>query len=226
MVRRKNPGVDLQLKYRKRLELALIVSLVMHLTLFQIFPKMEIAPAPVETKDVEIEVEDIPVTEHPSMPAPPARPSVPIPTESESVPENITIQSTELDFDLTELPPAPPPKDEKSIEDEYVFIPYDEPPVPIGGLDAIRANLRYPQIARQAGIEAKVVVGVLIDEQGTPLKADILKSSGIHLGFEEAAIDAVMAVRWKPAMQRDHPVKVWVSVPIRFKLQDLKNVTS
>lgn len=215
----KNPEVNLKAKYRKTLELAMIVSLLIHLGLFHALPEIDMTPREVKTEAVEIEVEDIPVTEYMKLPPAPARPSVPIPTESEDVPEDITIETTELDLDLAKLPPPPPPKEEKGIEEQYVFIPYDEPPFPIGGYAAILANLKYPEIAKKAGIEGRVVVGVLIDEKGNPIKTQVLKGAGVNLGLEEAAQAAVMAVKWKPAKQRDRPVKVWVSIPVRFSLE-------
>ncbi|RMF56682.1 MAG: energy transducer TonB, partial [Calditrichaeota bacterium] len=32
-------------------------------------------------------------------------------------------------------------------------------------------------------------------------------------------IQAIKSVRWKPAKQRDRPVKVWVGIPVIFKLK-------
>ncbi len=133
------------------------------------------------------------------------------------MPEDITIQSTNLD--LSELPPPPAPPVEDRYE-QYNFIPYDEAPEPIGGYGVILANLEYPSIAQKAGIEARVVVGVLIDEEGNTIKTQILSSTNSIMGFNEAAQKAVMPVKWKPAKQRDRAVKVWVSVPIRFQLKN------
>jgi len=31
-----------------------------------------------------------------------------------------------------------------------------------------------------------------------------------------------MAVKWKPAKQRDKAVKVWVSIPVRFSLKGVQ----
>jgi protein TonB len=92
----------------------------------------------------------------------------------------------------------------------------------IGGMAALKKYLEYPEIARKAGIEAQVVVGVLVDEKGNTVKTQILKGTGSKLGFEEAASKALMRMKWKPAYQRDKPVKVWISIPVRFKLQDTK----
>lgn len=220
MTTRKRPEANLKVKYRKTLELAFIVSLLLHLGLVRGFPDVDMGARDVEGSKVEIHVEDIPVTEQVKRPPAPPRPSIPIPTESEEVPEDVTIESTEIDWDVAQLPP-PPPEDGNDVDDAYMFVPYDEPPKPIGGMAAIRRHLKYPELARKAGVEGMVVVGVLIDAQGNPIKTQVLKPAGVDIGFEEAAQAAVMAVKWKPAKQRDRPVKVWVSIPIRFRLQDV-----
>jgi len=214
LIKHKRPEADLRVEYRKVFELSLAVTLALLITIFQLARQFSFAPSELKTSNFIIEVADIPPTEQMrNPPTPPARPSVPVPTESELVREDITIQSTELD--LAELPPPPP------VEDRYEnfrFIPYDEPPVPIGGYAAILTNLKYPEIARKSGIEARVVVAVLIDERGNSVKTQILSSTVSIMGFNEAAQKAVMLVKWKPAKQRDRAVKVWVSYPIRFQL--------
>ena len=169
--------------------------------------------------DLELIAEDItPRTQQLTRVQPPPRPAVPIPIDDDEIPEDLTIAETELDFD--ELPPTPPPPS-KSDEDGYRFIAFDSPPQPIGGLAAnLRKNIQYPNIARQASVEGVVIVGVLIDELGNSLKTTILKDSGSNLGFEAAAQDAVMKIKWIPAKQRDKPVKVWIYVTVRFKLSE------
>jgi len=216
MKRNKNPEANLRLHYRKAIELSMVVALTFTIILFHATPNWDMGPKKIEAADVEIKVEDIPQTEQVKRTPPPPRVAVPIPTESEEIPEDLTIETTELD--VSEIPPPPPPPEDDSLYDNYVFIPYDEPPVPVGGLQAIRNNLQYPKVAQQAGIEAKVIIGALINEQGTVVKTQVLNDSGFSMGFEEAAEKAVKSVRWKPAKQRDNPVKVWVSVPIRFSL--------
>ncbi|RMD95265.1 MAG: energy transducer TonB, partial [Calditrichaeota bacterium] len=72
----------------------------------------------------------------------------------------------------------------------------------------------------KAGVEGRVILRVLVDERGNVEATEIAKSSGSKVGLEEAAIKAVRSVKWRPAMQRDLPVKVWIHVPIRFDLKD------
>ncbi len=181
---------------------------------FQSLRAINMAATETKTPDVQIEVADIPLTEQIKRPPPPPRPSIPIPTESEDVPEDLTIETTDLD--LTDIPPPPPPPEE---EDELnIFVAYDEAPSPIGGFLAIQRALRYPEIARKAGIEGRVVVQVQISVKGRVVNAKVIKSLG-HSGCDEAAIKAIKTVKWKPALQRDKPVKVWVAIPVIFKLK-------
>jgi protein TonB len=173
--------------------------------------------APESKLDLKIEVADIPPTEQIKRPPPPPRPSIAIPTESEDIPEDETIPETELN--MMELPPPPPPpKAGDAIDETFVFVPYDEPPAIIGGTGVLYKNLRYPEIARKAGVEGYVVVGALIDTKGDVIKTMIMRSSALNVGFEEAAQTALMKTKWKPAMQRDRKVKVWISITVRFKL--------
>lgn len=114
-------------------------------------------------------------------------------------------------------PPPPPPPPPADSEDKITFIPYDKPPGPVGGYNAIQQHLVYPEIARKAGIEGRVLVYVQVDENGKVRHAKVQKSLGPN-GCDEAAIKAVESVEWEPAMQRDQPVTVWIAVPVDFRL--------
>jgi protein TonB len=215
MVRKKNPEADLKLRYNRVIELGLVASLVICIVLFQAFKKFEQREIEEQTVDIKIEVAEIPPTEQSKLPPPPSRPAVPIESESDDIPEDETIEVTDLD--LSELPPPPPPP---TTDDEAatIFVPFDDPPQPIGGFAAIQRNLVYPEIARKAGVEGRVMVHVQIDEKGKVVNTRILQSLGNN-GCDDAAIAAIKKVRWKPAMQRDRPVKVWVAIPVVFKLK-------
>ncbi|NOZ74928.1 MAG: M56 family metallopeptidase [FCB group bacterium] len=94
------------------------------------------------------------------------------------------------------------------------FIPYDSPPAPLSPIIP-----HYPKVAQAAGIEGLVIVQAFIDDQGIVKKTTILK--GIpNTGLNEAAMEALKAVRFTPAMQKDKPVGVWISVPVNFKLNN------
>ena len=207
---------QLDQRYKYGLKRALLLGLLFQLLFFQFFPKKFLVDSKfIQAQSFEIIVENIPQTEQLEKAPPPPRPTVPIPTEDPDVPEDLTLMATEINFD--EQPPPPPPPS-ASEDDGYVFIAYDSPPEPIGGFASILGHIKYPEIARRASVECTIMIGVLIDEQGNCVKTEILKGLGGKLGFEEAAREAVKKVTWIPARQRDKPIKVWVSVPVVFKL--------
>ncbi len=211
---RKNPEANLKLKYKKVLEVGFLIALVGMLVTFQLLRVIELEARGSETKEIKIEVEEIPPTEQIKRPPPPPKPSIPIPSESEDIPEDLTIEATELD--LSDIPPPPPPPEED--DGMNIFVAYDEPPSPIGGFGAIQRSLKYPEIARKAGIEGRVIVQVLVSEKGQVIDTRVIKSLG-HSGCDDAAVHAIRSVKWKPALQRDKPVKVWVAIPVIFRLK-------
>jgi len=112
-------------------------------------------------------------------------------------------------------PPPPPPADEKPE-----FVAYDQPPVPEGGFAAIQKNVRYPEIAKKAGIEGQVVIKAHIAADGSVTETKVAKDIGDGKnGCAEAAVNAIKSVTWKPAQNKGENVAVWVSVPIVFKLK-------
>ena len=90
-------------------------------------------------------------------------------------------------------------------------------PSPIGGIKAIQEKIRYPEIAKRAGVEGRVFVKAFVDSTGAVVKTEIIR--GIGAGCDEAAMTAVEKVKFKPGMQRGKPVNVQITVPILFKLQ-------
>ena len=175
---------------------------------FLIFPRAVNTASLDEEVQIIIEQIDIPQTEQFDQPPPPARPSIPVESESEDIADDVTLDEFNLDeFDAWDAPPPPP-------EGPRVkFIPYDDPPVP---LSPIRP--KYPEIAQEAGIEGTVVVQVFVDANGRVKETVILK--GIpSTGLDDAATDAIRKVRFRPAKQRERAVGVWISIPVNFRLK-------
>ena len=110
-----------------------------------------------------------------------------------------------------------PPKEEKPVTEEpSFFVAVEEPPQPIGGLAAIQNKIVYPIAAKRQGIEGKVLIQAIIDENGNVAKAKIIK--GIGSGCDEAALDAVKSSKFTPGKQRGKNVRVQITIPIVFKL--------
>jgi protein TonB len=211
---RKNPEVDLRYKYKRTFEVALIISLAILIVAFKFFPNIE-PPKKILTASQEVvDVEDIDITKQENRPPPPPRPPIPIEAPSDQALEDIDIQSTEIV--TTKDAPPPPPKQEESEEETY-FVAVEELPEPIGGIAAIQAAVVYPEIAKRAGVEGTVFVEAFVDENGNVTRTQVVK--GIGAGCDEAAMAAVQKTKFKPGKQRGKPVRVRMSIPIRFRLQ-------
>lgn len=202
-------------QYPLRVRFFIIAVIGLVIIMFYAFPRFLAERESIEqTFEEVIETIEIPPTQQFEAPPPPSRPSIPVESEDEDIAEDITIEETELEDFEWDAPPEPP-----SEGPVIRFIPYDEPPVPIGGYEAIQRNAGYPPIALEAGIEGTVIIQAFIDEKGRVQETVVLK--GIpNTGLDEAAADAIRRTRFYPAKQRDRPVGVWISIPVNFKLKD------
>lgn len=105
----------------------------------------------------------------------------------------------------------------KEAFDKDVYLSVDKMPEPVGGLESIMSKIEYPKEAKEAGIQGKVFVAILIDESGNVAEASVQK--GIGGGCDEAALKAVQATKFTPGILNDKKVKVKVFIPVVFKLQ-------
>jgi protein TonB len=77
----------------------------------------------------------------------------------------------------------------------------------------------YPPMLRDAGVEGRVAVFFFIQEDGRVGNALISTSSG-HTQLDQAALEVARVYQFKPAMNRDRAVPVWVVFPITFRVGD------
>src|SRR5262245_26734547 len=75
----------------------------------------------------------------------------------------------------------------------------------------------YPDIAREAGVEGTVLVRVLVGEDGFVKDMIIIQSVPM---LDDAAAAAAQTAVFKPALQKDKPVAVWMVIPIEFSLHN------
>jgi TonB family protein len=114
------------------------------------------------------------------------------------------------------LPPEPTLRGKADIARAPTFTPFTVRPDITNRTEVARALERaYPPLLRDAGIEGTAQVWFFIDETGVVQKAQVNQSSG-HKALDEAALEVARAIRFTPAMNRDEPVSVWISLPITF----------
>jgi periplasmic protein TonB len=84
----------------------------------------------------------------------------------------------------------------------------------------LNANLTYPDSAHKVGIQGTVIARFIVGSDGSIRDIKIKRSLGKH--FDEATIAALEKMpKWKPAMINGRPVSTFVTIPVKFVLQDV-----
>lgn len=199
---------DHKMMYRIYIRVGMFSSLTLTILLFLFVPYAEPEPYKLK-KEIITMVEEISAEMRKYEEPPPVeRPKVAVAASEEVTDEEAveTIATTEFHEDLIRTTPTGP---------EIEVVPYykvEVKPKPIS-----IPTPAYPELAKRAGIEGQTVVKALVDVDGSIIEAAILKSSGNQM-LDEAALSAARNAKFTPAKQRDKFVRVWVSIPIKFKL--------
>lgn len=168
-----------------------------------------------------IEEEIIPISQQtppPPPPPPPVTTVIEIVEDQEEI-EELVIEDMEVD-ENTEIEFIEEVKEEV-VEDKIFAIVEQMPSFP-GGETALfkylSNNIKYPPIAKDAGIQGTVYVTFVVDKDGKVKDVKVLRSIGG--GCDEEAIRVVKNMpAWSPGKQRGKPVKVQYNLPIRFTLK-------
>jgi periplasmic protein TonB len=155
--------------------------------------------------------------------APAVRPTVavPVPVPDALVPEDQTI-ATQQEIREIEAPIMSTGGDSLVISPDAVVYGEQEPdldefvavevePVPIK-----QVSPEFPRLAQEAEIEGRVIVKALVDKEGRVKKVVVMSGPEV---FQEAAKAAAMQWVFKPAIQKDKPISVWVAIPFNFRLK-------
>jgi protein TonB len=78
-------------------------------------------------------------------------------------------------------------------------------------------NLQYPEIAKRAGVEGKIILTFIVDKSGKIKEVEVLK--GIGAGCDEEAMRVINSMpNWNPGKQNGKPVITKINIPVVFKL--------
>jgi protein TonB len=194
--------------YNKYLRNAILAAIGFHVAMVALTPK--ITYKPFVLREEYLQAVELPTQfELPPPPKEVAAPVVPIEAaEGEEADTDADIAPTSFNR-IEDVPPPPPPSTADQAQEFYAF---DEPPVLIKFV-----NPKYPDLARQAGIEGTVLLNVLVGDDGKVLQVSVIQSD-VTPAMEKAAMEASRQFMFKPAKQRTVSVKARVAIPIRFKL--------
>ncbi len=115
--------------------------------------------------------------------------------------------------------PTPPPvvnAPSKAVNNDQVFDVVEHMPEMIGGQEALQTRIRYPAIAKEAGIQGRVVIRFIVDKKGNV--TDPVVARGIGAGCDEEAVRALGEMKFVPGRQRGHSVRVKMTLPIAYRL--------
>ena len=95
------------------------------------------------------------------------------------------------------------------------------PPFPGGMAELMKflsKNIKYPTIAQENGIQGRVIVQFVVNQDGSIVDPVVMRSVDPYLDKEALRVISSMP-KWKPGMQRGKAVRVKYTVPVTFRLQ-------
>ena len=224
MEAKKSKKADLEHKRVIFIQIGLIISLAVVLYAFEYksYEKKELDLGVRIIEDVTEEI--IPITEQKvevqKIVAPKTITVINIVDDDVEIEDDIDID-IEADDD-TEIEEYVPIEEEEEAEEQEIFLVVESPPSFPGGEAArkrfLGENLKYPQMAKESGIQGKVYVTFVVEPNGSVSGIKILR--GIGGGCDEEAIRVTKLMpTWIAGKQRGKPVRVQFNMPIKFTLQ-------
>jgi TonB family protein len=90
-----------------------------------------------------------------------------------------------------------------------------------GGAEALSKflseNLKYPALAKENGIEGRVVLSFIVENDGSLTDVKILRDIGAGCGQEALRLVRTMP-KWEPGQHQGRKVRVMFTLPVLFKL--------
>jgi protein TonB len=110
----------------------------------------------------------------------------------------------------------------KKTSNDKVFEKVEDMPEFPGGEQAmmkfVSENVQYPEEAKEKEISGRVLVGFIVEKDGSVNEVKIVR--GIGGGCDEEAVRVVKAMpKWKPGKQDGKTVRVSYTMPFFFKMQ-------
>lgn len=179
-------------------------------------PQADETKQPPRTGTVDPGAEDNPraaAVEPEQTPAPPADQPVPNAAESVSRPRQDQPDLTTESRDEKRPSPAPQSASKASVAQagaDVDVLPQRLPTNP---------RPPYPDDAWLARIEGRVILRVLVSENGTVTRASLLRSSG-HTSLDQSALTTVRNWKFLPAERNGRRVSYEIGVPVTFRFRD------
>ncbi|MHC2993436.1 TonB-dependent receptor [Pontibacter sp. HJ8] len=150
-----------------------------------------------------------------------------VPTGSEAIPEKPAFTQraekivAKTDTENPAAIPAPPEPSTTERQKPYTYV--EQMPQFKGGdgamLQFLGRNIRYPKAAQDAGVEGLVVLGFVVETDGSLHDITVIKSLGNGIDQEAMRVVGEMNGQWDTGRQNGKPVPVKYTLPIRFAMK-------
>ena len=224
MEEKKSPKANLENKKLTFILIGLIISLAVAWAVFEIksYDKREIADIGRTVEVVEEEMVEI--TKQEQKPQPVEVPKQT--TQIQVVEDDVEVEDVEINAEVDQNEVieeyVPVEVEEEEIVEAEIFTVVEEMPEFPGGMaklaEYLAKNIKYPQLARESGIQGRVFINFVVENDGSVTNVKVMRSLGG--GCDEEAMRVVKSMpKWKPGKQRGKPVRVSYNLPVNFKLQ-------
>ena len=230
MEQKKTSKADLENKRNMFLLIGLVAALGITLLAFEWTTKPSRVNSLGEIQTQEVEEEFIPITREqqvkpPELPPPKVIEVLNIVDDDFVIEDELEIEDSEADDEtIIDIAPVISTKEEEEVEEEQIFIssileqPAEFPGGTKGLYNYISTHVKYPIIAQENGIEGKVYVKFVVDEQGNVSRVEVLRN--VDPALDTEALRVINSLpQFKPGRQRGVAVKVYYQAVINFDLQ-------
>ena len=226
MEEKKSPKANLENKKLMFMQIGMIISLLIAWLAFEhkSYDKRQIDES-LLNREVVLDEEMVEITKQEEQkPQPVEQPQQT--TQLEIVEDDVETEDLNINAEveqneIIEEYVAPEVVEEEVVEQEIFQIVEEMPSFPGGEgklMEYVAKNIKYPQIARETGIQGRVFVGFVVEPDGSISNVKLLR--GIGGGCDEEAMRVIKSLpKWKPGKQRGKAVRVSYQIPVFFKLQ-------
>lgn len=228
MISYKTPQADLESKKGLFFEIGLILSLLIIFFIFQVKGPSQVDDLDFNRGELQVVQEEMIQTTQPTTPPLPAQAPkqqitlLTVVDDDEEVVADLQIQAEVGQTTIIPeyIPIERPPEEEAIVEAEVFLIVEEQPEFPGGDAARIQyfaSETKYPQLAKENSVQGIVYVSFVVEPDGSVSNVTILR--GIGGGCDEEAVRVVKQMpAWKPGKQRNRPVRVRFTLPVRFTL--------
>ncbi len=123
--------------------------------------------------------------------------------------------------DIAVAPPPPPAEPKPEVSNKVFDVVEVMPSFP-GGQGALmqflNSNIKYPVVAQENGVQGRVIVGFVVEPDGSISGVNVMRSVDPSLDREATRVVKSMP-KWNPGKQNGSAVRVKYTVPVVFRLQ-------